>query len=130
MQSGFNTAFYAISNLLSLDSGNNIVLNAIKYNLPNGKVEILVKGRNNHLEIKLTDTGVGIPKEELPKIFDLFYRGKYARQMDKTGAGIGLTLVKNLVEMHGGRIDVESMKNRGTTFILTFPRVSCPATIN
>ena len=75
----------------------------------------------NYVEIKVTDTGVGIDPEELPKIFDKFYRVKHQKTRQVMGTGLGLSIVKGIVEAHHGTIDVESTPNEGTTFRILLP---------
>ena len=75
------------------------------------------------MEIEVSDTGVGIDPEELPKIFDKFYRAKHQKTRDVTGTGLGLAIVKGVVESHNGTIDVESVPEKGTTFRILLPVV-------
>ncbi|MCM8767759.1 MAG: ATP-binding protein [Candidatus Omnitrophica bacterium] len=96
----------------------NLVDNAIKFT-DKGKVEISVMRDEKYLIIKVEDTGIGIPKEELPKIFDKFYVGE--KKKSKSGTGLGLSIVKNIIELHNGRIEVESNLNQGTKFIIYLP---------
>jgi signal transduction histidine kinase len=74
-----------------------------------------------YMEIKVSDTGVGIDPEELPKIFDKFYRIKNQKTRDVAGTGLGLAIVKGVVESHNGTIDVESVPDKGTTFRILLP---------
>jgi two-component system phosphate regulon sensor histidine kinase PhoR len=73
------------------------------------------------MEITVEDTGVGIPAEELPKIFDKFYRVKHPKTRAVTGTGLGLAIVKGVVEAHHGTIEVESVLDKGTTFRILLP---------
>ena len=73
------------------------------------------------MEIKVEDNGVGIPPEELPKIFDKFYRVKHPKTRQVTGTGLGLSIVKGLVEAHHGTITVESVLDKGTIFRILLP---------
>ena len=73
------------------------------------------------MEIKVEDTGVGIPPEELPKIFNKFYRVKHPKTRHVTGTGLGLAIVKGIVDAHQGTIDVESTMDKGTTFKILLP---------
>jgi len=98
----------------------NIVDNAIKYTI-NGKVFIILKKNKDFAEIIVKDTGVGIPDDELPHIFDRLYRVEKSRSSDIQGAGLGLSIVKWIVEGHNGKINVESLTNSGTTFIIKIP---------
>lgn len=99
----------------------NLISNAIKYNVPNGKITLAAKQLNGQIEVYITDTGVGISEEDLSRVFDLFYQGDYARRKKKTGVGLGLSLVKKLVESQGGNIFVESKWGKGSKFTFTLP---------
>jgi PAS domain S-box-containing protein len=98
----------------------NLVGNAIKFTPEKGKVSINVHLQNEELVISISDTGIGIPKEALPKIFECFYR---VNQRDKEiqGTGLGLAIVNKIVMMHSGRIEVASEVGQGTTFMVFLP---------
>lgn len=100
----------------------NLLSNAVKYNREGGRVIIAVRNRGECAEIKVADSGVGIAKENLMRIFDKFYRirSDYTRRV--VGSGIGLPLVKAIVEAHLGSIAVESILEKGTTFTVLLPR--------
>ena len=100
---------------------NNLISNAINYSPDGGEVTVTAQGLGGYLEIKVRDTGVGIPPEELPKIFDKFYRVKHPKTRNVTGTGLGLSIVKGVVESHHGSIDVESVLDKGTTFRILLP---------
>jgi signal transduction histidine kinase/CheY-like chemotaxis protein len=98
----------------------NLVSNAIKFTPAQGSICLSVQSEGRGLVISLSDTGMGIPKESLPRIFDRFYRVQEAgRQIQ--GTGLGLTIVKKIVNMHGGRIEVESEVRKGSTFKVFLP---------
>ena len=101
----------------------NLLLNAIKFTQEKGLIEINIscKTLEQNVEITISDNGIGIPKDELPKIFDRFYQVNRHKKEGNLGAGIGLSLSKELIEMHHGFIKVSSEVNIGTTFILSFP---------
>jgi heavy metal sensor kinase len=99
----------------------NLVSNAISYNRPGGTVMIMTTIREDELEIKVTDTGHGIPSQYLPHLFDRFYRMDESRARATGGAGLGLAICKSIVEAHGGRISAESKPNQGTTFTILMP---------
>ncbi len=101
----------------------NLVNNAIKFTPENGRVSVSARCREDELFFYVSDTGVGIPKESLPKIFDRFYR-VYREGEQVQGTGLGLAIVKEIVQMHGGRIEVESEVGRGTTLTVVLPLVS------
>ncbi len=99
----------------------NIVENAIKYNKPGGSVDITVGEDNDWAIIAVMDTGIGIPAEEIPKIFDRFYRVDASRGQTP-GSGLGLSIVKVIIEAHGGKIDVDSAVGKGSTFRVFLPK--------
>ncbi|MCP4665464.1 MAG: response regulator [Deltaproteobacteria bacterium] len=103
---------------------NNLVTNAINYSPEGGEVAISAQGLGEYMEIKVRDTGVGILPEELPKIFDKFYRVKHPKTRKVMGTGLGLAIVKGVVEAHNGTIDVESVPDRGTTFRILLPVIT------
>ena len=76
------------------------------------------------MEIRISDTGVGIPASEIPKIFDKFYRVKDPKTRKVMGTGLGLSIVKGIIEAHNGTIEVESVKGEGTTFRILLPLVT------
>jgi len=98
----------------------NLVSNAIKFTPEGGQVFISVQHQDEELRIRVSDTGMGVPKEALLKIFDRFYR-VYRPGKQIQGTGLGLAIAKKIVMMHGGRINVESQVNRGTTFTVYLP---------
>ncbi len=108
----------------------NLVNNAIKFTPENGAINISVRlsasgGPAGGLFISVADTGLGIPKESLPRIFDRFYR-VYRPGVKVPGTGLGLAIVKEYVEMHGGRIEVESEEGRGSNFTVILPLTTAP----
>lgn len=100
----------------------NMVRNAIKYTERKGKIYLFAKQLDNEIKIYVKDTGIGIPKEDLPFIFERFYRVDKARSRGEGGTGLGLSICKWIAEAHGGEIEVESEIGRGTTFIISLPR--------
>jgi two-component system phosphate regulon sensor histidine kinase PhoR len=99
----------------------NLISNAINYSPEGGKIAVTAKGLGEYIEIRVEDTGIGIPPEELPKIFDKFYRVKHPKTRQVIGTGLGLAIVKGAVEAHQGSIDVESTLDKGTTFRILLP---------
>lgn len=100
----------------------NLVSNALKYTPEGGTVNISVKGAEDITEVSVKDNGPGIPQEDLPFIFERFYRADKSRNRLTGGSGIGLTIVKAITEAHKGRIEVQSRVNHGTEFILSLPK--------
>lgn len=98
----------------------NIISNAIKYTPDGGKIAVEVKNDGEKVEISVADTGLGIPKEDLGRIFDRFYRVDKARSRERGGTGLGLAITKEIVEYHGGTIRVESELSVGTTVYICF----------
>jgi two-component system phosphate regulon sensor histidine kinase PhoR len=103
---------------------NNLISNAINYSPEGGRVTITAHGFGENMEIRVEDTGVGISPEELPKIFDKFYRVKHPKTREVVGTGLGLAIVKGVVEAHHGTIDVESFVDKGTTFRILLPVIT------
>jgi len=99
----------------------NLLNNAISYTQDGGKVEISAKPVNGYIEVEISDTGIGIPEKDIPHIFERFYRGDKSRSRETGGTGIGLAIVKELVQAHGGEISVKSDEGRGATFSFTMP---------
>lgn len=98
----------------------NLIQNAIKYNDPGGKVWMSLIKTENEVEIFIKDTGIGIPEESIPYLFDRFYRVDKARSRESGGSGLGLSLVKTITELHEGSISVKSSLNNGSEFRLKF----------
>jgi heavy metal sensor kinase len=103
----------------------NLLHNAIKYTPENGQVCVRVSQNNNHCEIRIRDTGYGIPAEAQPHVFERFFRVDKARSRDQflngSGAGLGLSIAKWAVELHGGQISLDHSDSTGTTFIISLP---------
>jgi len=102
---------------------NNLVSNAVNYSPEGGRVTITARGLDEYMEIRVADTGVGIAPDEIPKIFDKFYRVKHPKTRQVMGTGLGLAIVKGVVEAHHGAIDVESVVDKGTTFRVLLPMI-------
>jgi signal transduction histidine kinase len=100
---------------------NNLLDNAIKFSSGKIVVEIIVEKDENYLFLKVSDNGIGIHKEDLNKIFEKFYRGKNAPRHTSTGTGLGLTLVRQIIEAHNGEISVDSKVGSGSTFTIILP---------
>lgn len=102
----------------------NLAENAIKYTPEHGNITLSCLASDTHVSYQITDTGIGISAADLPRIFDRFYRVDKARARQSGGNGIGLSLVKFLVELFDGTITVQSIPGQGTTFTLNFPRIN------
>lgn len=99
----------------------NIINNAIKYTPEGGEITVYVGTRINEVYAKVTDTGIGIPEEDLPRIFERFYRVDKARSRDMGGTGLGLAIAKEITEAHGGGISISSQQGKGTEVSVNFP---------
>lgn len=98
----------------------NLIDNAVKYT-EQGKITLSLKHRDNQVMIEVEDTGIGIPDEHIPRIFERFYVVDKSRSKRLGGTGLGLSIVKHIVHLHNGTIDVKSTPNQGTTFSITLP---------
>ena len=102
----------------------NLISNALRYTPTGGRVWINVaRASDNQAKVEVSDSGLGIPQDELPRIFDRFYRGKNVRTREPSGSGLGLAICQTLAAAHGGRIDVESQLGRGSRFTLILPAI-------
>jgi signal transduction histidine kinase len=99
---------------------NNLVSNAVKYTQVGG-VEVRMERTDGWVRITVADTGIGIPADALPRLFQEFFRARNAKASRETGTGLGLAIVKDLVERYGGRVEVESVEGMGTTFVVLLP---------
>jgi signal transduction histidine kinase len=95
--------------------------NAFKYTPYEGSVSLSLTSDENHAIVKVSDTGIGILPEDLPHIFERFYRADRTRSRDRGGSGLGLTIAQSIVQEHQGTIEVESTPGRGSTFTLKLP---------
>ena len=99
----------------------NLMENGVKYSSETAKIELVVRWRDRDIEIDVTDHGIGIPPEDLSHVFERFYTVDKARSRRMGGAGLGLSLVKTVIEKHGGSIAVKSVVGKGTTFTVRLP---------
>jgi len=99
----------------------NLIQNAVKYNRPGGSVLVATQAVRGMAVIRVEDTGLGIPQESLPRIFERFYRVDKGRSRELGGTGLGLSIVKHIVQLYGGDISVDSVVEKGTVFQVRFP---------
>jgi signal transduction histidine kinase len=100
----------------------NLLFNAVKYT-PEGKtIHLEAKSCDGLTQIDITDTGIGIPADDLPNVFEEFFRASNAKKREKDGMGLGLSIVKQIVERHGGTISAQSQEGQGTTFTVSLPK--------
>ncbi len=102
----------------------NLLDNAVKFNRPNGEVWLEVRAVNGSARIAIRDTGIGIPSEDLPRVFERFYRVDKARSREMGGTGLGLSIVRHVVEQMHGTIQVESRLGEGSEFTITLPALA------
>ncbi|HYV27585.1 MAG TPA: sensor histidine kinase, partial [Candidatus Eisenbacteria bacterium] len=103
----------------------NLVDNAIKYNLPGGRVEIGATQNDHQVVLSVKDTGIGIPAEEIPRIWERLFRGDKSRS--QKGLGLGLCLVKAVVQAHRGQVEAVSRPGEGSEFTIRLPTNSAQA---
>jgi two-component system phosphate regulon sensor histidine kinase PhoR len=110
----------------------NLLDNAVKYSHESGRIRLAARQRDSEIELSVSDTGIGIHKDDLPRIFERFYRVDKARTQDKIpGTGLGLAIVKHVAQRHGGHVEAESELGKGTTIRVILPvavAASLPAT--
>jgi two-component system phosphate regulon sensor histidine kinase PhoR len=94
----------------------NLLSNAIKFTEPNGKIRVTGRCSGGEWQIDVEDSGIGIPEEEQDKIFQRFFRASNARVEAVPGTGLGLSVVKAIIELHGGRLELRSTPGKGSTF--------------
>jgi signal transduction histidine kinase len=106
----------------------NLVDNAVKYNIDRGSIEITAEEKNNMIHLSIFNTGKDIPKKDIDRVFEQFYRVEKSRSTQYGGSGLGLTIVKRIIELHRGDITIESEPNTGTRIYIRLPiQVGFPA---
>ena len=101
----------------------NIINNAIKYSPDGGRIIVRLMETHTDLIVSISDEGLGIPRKDIPHLFDRFYRVDKARSRAMGGSGLGLAIAKEVVQLHGGKIWVNSIENKGSTFFVSLPYV-------
>lgn len=99
-----------------------LLANSVKYTQEGGSVDLMVSDAGESVLIRVSDTGMGIPKDEISHCFEEFYRAKNAKAAERTGTGLGLSMAKEVADRHNGRIWVESEEGKGSTFYLSLPK--------
>lgn len=100
---------------------NNLLSNAVKYNVDKGKVELNIRSENDNIIIDISDTGIGISKEELGQLFNDFYRIKKAETRNIPGSGLGLSIVRKMADKYNGKVSVKSEPDKGSSFTVVLP---------
>jgi two-component system phosphate regulon sensor histidine kinase PhoR len=101
----------------------NLLDNAVKFSPENGEIRLRGTRYGSNVVLSVADTGIGISKEHLPRIFERFYRADKARSRELGGTGLGLAIVKHIAQLHGGRVEAESELGRGTTIRIVLPEL-------
>ena len=109
------------SQVLIEDTITNLLMNAVKYTLPGGSVQLQLRDMGDKIQIEIQDTGIGIPPDEVNHIFEEFYRASNAKKIERDGTGLGLSMAREVIERHGGRIWVQSGQG-GSTFFFTLSK--------
>src|ERR1039457_3491593 len=99
----------------------NLVRNAVSHTNPGDRVTVTARAQDGRLEISVSDTGPGIPPDQLEQIFERFHRLDHSRSRDRGGSGLGLAIARAIVEAHGGRIHAESPPGQGAAFVVELP---------
>ncbi|MBU2044997.1 MAG: cell wall metabolism sensor histidine kinase WalK [Candidatus Omnitrophica bacterium] len=100
----------------------NLIDNAVKYNRPQGQITISAEDAGEAVRVNISDTGIGIPQKDLPRIFERFYRVDKARSRELGGTGLGLSIVKHIIQAHNGEVFVQSIEGQGSTFSFILPK--------
>jgi two-component system phosphate regulon sensor histidine kinase PhoR len=104
----------------------NLLDNAVKYSQEGGEIRLQARRNGDEIFFSVSDTGAGIAKNDLPRIFERFYRADKARSRALGGTGLGLSIVKHIAQLHGGRVEAESQPGQGTTIRVVFPMKTGP----
>jgi CheY-like chemotaxis protein len=108
----------------------NLINNAAKYTPPGGRITVTARDEDGDVVLRVVDTGIGIAADVLPRVFDLFVQERQAIDRSQGGLGLGLTIVRNLVESHGGRVSAHSDgPGRGSEFVVRLPKATMPAAL-
>jgi two-component system phosphate regulon sensor histidine kinase PhoR len=99
----------------------NLVDNAVKYTREGGEISLATSTSDGMVSVEIADNGIGIPQEDLPRIFERFYRVDRSRSREMGGTGLGLSIVKHVVQSHGGTIAVQSELGEGSRFVINLP---------
>jgi signal transduction histidine kinase len=107
----------------------NLLTNAVKFTPDDGEIVVGVAAQNGHAHVAVRDTGIGIAADDIEAVFGKFFRSSVVQQRAIQGSGLGLSIVKTIVESHDGHVEVESAPGQGTTFTIILPRVHRPVAV-
>ncbi|MFW5800773.1 MAG: sensor histidine kinase, partial [Spirochaeta sp.] len=114
---------YLLANANLLEQAlHNLVQNAIKYSPPDSEVVLRCSEKEHSVHIEVQDSGAGIPQQDIPRLFERFYRVDRARSRDQGGTGLGLAIVKHIALVHGGSVEAASTLGRGSVFRIILPQ--------
>jgi len=102
----------------------NLIDNAVKFTPDRGKITVKAREKDDFIQIDVSDTGIGIKEEHLPRIFERFYRVDKARSREMGGTGLGLAIVKHIVHANKGKVSVKSESGKGSTFSVFLPKAA------
>jgi signal transduction histidine kinase len=100
----------------------NLLHNSIKFTPAGGKISVMAGSSESAIDCRISDTGMGIPEESQPRIFERFYKVDQSRERSNAGSGLGLAIARKIVELHQGTIRVQSQPGAGTTMIVSLPK--------
>lgn len=119
---GISPAVEVMGNQMIIEEAiTNLLQNSIKYTPAGGRIDLTAQVQGDMISVEVRDTGIGIPKDEVPRVFDEFFRGTNAKTLEKHGTGLGLSLVRQIVERHGGAVQLDSEEGTGTRIRFTLP---------
>jgi two-component system sensor histidine kinase CiaH len=116
-----NSLFTSGDRILVQHAVINVLQNALDYTLPGGSISVNLGIKNNKILLVITDTGIGIAAKDIPHVFQRFYKSANSREYKQDATGLGLSIVDQIIKDHRGKISIESMINKGTTFTITLP---------
>jgi signal transduction histidine kinase len=99
----------------------NLLQNAVKYSPYGGLIVMEIEQNDSHVQVHICDHGIGIPSHAIPQLFQRFYRADNVLAQQISGIGVGLFVVKEIIDLHGGQIDIDSVEGQGSTFTVTLP---------
>ena len=117
--SGYDVFVYSNRGMM-IELFDNLIQNAIRYNVPGGKIAVSISKDEKGTVLSVKDTGIGIPEADIDRVFERFYRVDKSRSRETGGTGLGLAIVKHIVELHDGKIEIQSKLKEGTEIRIIF----------